>query len=270
MGRIIIVFTYSLFFCFFGCNRIDRDDNWKVSPLVVKHIKRLEKEHPGLSAAQFNKLPISPDSPHRFVYLSPSETGIDFQHIWDIQPKHRDQLRNSFIASGVAIGDFDNDGLADVFLTRQKDGGRLYRNLGDFHFEDVTEKMGINPAGMWSSGATFADINNDGWLDLYVCGFDCPNRLYINQRDKFTEEAGVYGLDFHGASVVMSFADYDLDGDLDGYLLTNRLHPSDAIRNVKILRQKNQPLRVHPDSQEQAYFIKTPQSHPTVNSCRSI
>ena len=142
MGRIIIVFTYSLFFCFFGCNRIDRDDNWKVSPLVVKHIKRLEKEHPGLSAAQFNKLTISPDSTHRFVYLSPSETGIDFQHIWDIQPKHRDQLRNSFIASGVAIGDFDNDGLADVFLTRQKDGGRLYRNLGDFHFEDVTEKNG--------------------------------------------------------------------------------------------------------------------------------
>jgi hypothetical protein len=258
MGRIIIVFTYSLFFCFFGCNRIDRDDNWKVSPLVVKHIKRLEKEHPGLSAAQFNKLTISPDSTHRFVYLSPSETGIDFQHIWDIQPKHRDQLRNSFIASGVAIGDFDNDGLADVFLTRQKDGGRLYRNLGDFHFEDVTEKMGINPAGMWSSGATFADINNDGWLDLYVCGFDCPNRLYINQRDKFTEEAGVYGLDFHGASVVMSFADYDLDGDLDGYLLTNRLQLNMVVEDVKIIGSKGKPLQVHPDSREQAYFIKPP------------
>jgi len=258
MSRIIIVSNYLLFLCYFGCNRIDSDNNWKVSPLVVKHIQRLEKEHPGLSATQFNKLTIPPDSTHRFVYLSPSETGIDFQHIWDVQPKHRDQLRNSFIASGVAIGDFDNDGLADVFLTRQKDGGRLYRNLGDFHFEDVTEKMGINSAGMWSSGATFADINNDGWLDLYVCGFDCSNRLYINQRDKFTEEAGAHGLDFHGASVAMSFADYDLDGDLDGYLLTNRLHPSDAIRNVKILRQKNQPLRVHPDSQEQAYFIKPP------------
>jgi len=258
MSRIIIVFTYLLFFCYFGCNRIDSEDNWKVSPQVVKHIQRLEKEHPGLSAAQFNKVTISPDSTRRFVYLNPSETGIDFQHIWDIQPKHRDQLRNSFIASGVAIGDFDNDGLADMFLTRQKDGGRLYRNLGGFHFEDVTAKMGINPAGMWSSGATFADINNDGWLDLYVCGFDSPNRLYINQRSKFTEEASNYGLNFHGASVVMSFADYDLDGDLDGYLLTNRLHPSDDIKNVKIIRQKNQPLRVHPDNREQAYFIKPP------------
>jgi len=258
MSRIIIVSTYLLFFFYFGCNRIDSTNNQKVNPVVVKHIKRLEKEHPGLSATLFNKLTISSESTPRFVYLSPSETGIDFQHIWDVQPKHRDQLRNSFIASGVAIGDFDNDGLADVFLTRQKDGGRLYRNLGNFHFEDVTSKMGINPAGMWSSGATFADINNDGWLDLYVCGFDCPNRLYINQRDKFTEEAGAYGLDFHGASVVMSFADYDLDGDLDGYLLTNRLHPSDAINNIKILRQKNQPLRVHPDNREEAYFIKPP------------
>ena len=258
MSRIIIVSTYLLFFFYFGCNRIDSTNNQKVNPVVFKHIKRLEKEHPGLSATLFNKLTISSESTPRFVYLSPSETGIDFQHIWDVQPKHRDQLRNSFIASGVAIGDFDNDGLADVFLTRQKDGGRLYRNLGNFHFEDVTSKMGINPAGMWSSGATFADINNDGWLDLYVCGFDCPNRLYINQRDKFTEEAGAYGLDFHGASVVMSFADYDLDGDLDGYLLTNRLHPSDAINNIKILRQKNQPLRVHPDNREEAYFIKPP------------
>ena len=258
MSRIIIVSTYLLFFFYFGCNRIDSTNNQKVNPVVVKHIKRLEKEHPGLSATLFNKLTISSESTPRFVYLSPSETGIDFQHIWDVQPKHRDQLSNSFIASGVAIGDFDNDGLADVFLTRQKDGGRLYRNLGNFHFEDVTSKMGINPAGMWSSGATFADINNDGWLDLYVCGFDCPNRLYINQRDKFTEEAGAYGLDFHGASVVMSFADYDLDGDLDGYLLTNRLHPSDAINNIKILRQKNQPLRVHPDNREEAYFIKPP------------
>ena len=258
MSRIIIVSTYLLLFFYFGCNRIDSTNNQKVNPVVVKHIKRLEKEHPGLSATLFNKLTISSESTPRFVYLSPSETGIDFQHIWDVQPKHRDQLRNSFIASGVAIGDFDNDGLADVFLTRQKDGGRLYRNLGNFHFEDVTSKMGINPAGMWSSGATFADINNDGWLDLYVCGFDCPNRLYINQRDKFTEEAGAYGLDFHGASVVMSFADYDLDGDLDGYLLTNRLHPSDAINNIKILRQKNQPLRVHPDNREEAYFIKPP------------
>ena len=258
MSRIIIVSTYLLFFFYFGCNRIDSTNNQKVNPVVVKHIKRLEKEHPGLSATLFNKLTISSESTPRFVYLSPSETGIDFQHIWDVQPKHRDQLRNSFIASGVAIGDFDNDGLADVFLTRQKDGGRLYRNLGNFHFEDVTSKMGINPAGMWSSGATFADINNDGWLDLYVCGFDCPNRLYINQRDKFTEEADAYGLDFHGASVVMSFADYDLDGDLDGYLLTNRLHPSDAINNIKILRQKNQPLRVHPDNREEAYFIKPP------------
>jgi len=256
MSSKVIVFTYLLFFfgCG-GCNRIDNEDNWMISSQAVKHVQRLEKEHLGLSATRFSKSTISPDSTHRFVYLSPSETGIDFEHTWDLQPKHRDQLRNSFIASGVAIGDFDNDGLADVFLTQQADGGRLYRNLGGFQFEDVTAKVGIDPGGMWSSGVTFADINNDGWLDLYVCGFDCPNRLYINQRGMYTEMASDHGLDFHGASVVMAFADYDLDGDLDGYLLTNRLHPSDAIKNVKILRQKNRPLRVHPDSRELAQTI---------------
>ena len=93
MSRIIIAFTILLLF-YFGCNRIDSTNNQKITPAVVKHIKRLEKEHPGLSAAQFNKLTISSDSTRRFVYLSPSETGNDFQHLWDIQPKHRDQLRN--------------------------------------------------------------------------------------------------------------------------------------------------------------------------------
>ena len=259
MSSKIIYFIYlSLFFNCFGCKRIDTKDNWVNSSQAGKNVHRLEKAHPGLSAARINKSTISPDSPRRFVNLSPQKTGIDFQHTWELQPKHRDQLRNSFIASGVAIGDFDNDGLADVFLTRQIDGGRLYRNLGGFQFEEVTLKVGINPMGMWSTGATFADINNDGWLDLYVCGFDSPNRLYINYQGKFKEEASNYGLNFHGASVTMSFADYDLDGDLDGYLLTNRLHPSEAIEDVKILRQKNQPLRVHSDSREIAYFIKPP------------
>ena len=259
MSKKIIVSTFLLiFFVCCGCNRIDNKDNRMISPQAKKNLQRLKKEHPGLSAAQFNKSNLLPDSKHRFVYLSPAETGIDFQHTWDLQPKHRDQLRNSFIAAGVAIGDFDNDGLADVFLTRQTDGGRLYRNLGGFQFEDVTANVGIDPAGMWSTGATFADINNDGWLDLYVCGFDCPNRLYINNQGKFKEEASEYGLDYHGASIVMSFADYDLDGDLDSYLLTNRLESSDAINDVKILRQKKRPLRVHSDSRELAYFIKPP------------
>ena len=221
-------------------------------------VQQLQTEHSGLSVSAFSEETDSIDSIGRFVKLNPSETEIDFIHIWNPQPKYRDQLRNSFIAAGVAIGDFDKDGLPDIFFTRQSDGGRLYRNLGNFKFENVTQKAGINSDGMWSTGATFFDINNDGWLDLYVCGFDSPNRLYINNNGKFREEAGLAGLDFNGASVVMSFADFDLDGDLDAYLLTNRVEPGSNLGDVKIIRKKNQPLRVHPDSRELAYFIQPP------------
>ena len=221
-------------------------------------VQQLQTEYSGLSVSAFGAETESVDSIGRFVKLNPSETAIDFIHIWDPQPKYRDQLRNSFIAAGVAIGDFDKDGLPDIFFTRQSDGGRLYKNLSNFKFEDVTQKAGINSDGMWSTGATFFDINNDGWLDLYVCGFDSPNRLYINNNGKFREEADLAGLDFNGASVVMSFADFDLDGDLDAYLLTNRVEPGSNLGDVKIIRKKNQPLRVHPDSQELAYFIQPP------------
>ena len=133
----------------------------------------------------------------------------------------------------------DNDGLSDIYLTRQKDAGKLYKNLGDFQFKDVTREVGIEPSGMWSTGVTFVDINDDGWLDLFICGFDSPNRLYINMQSRFKESASMYGLDFKGASVVMSFADYDLDGDLDAYLLTNRVNSASDIGDVKIIRDKN-------------------------------
>ena len=105
-------------------------------------------------------------------------------------------------------------------------GGRLFRNLGEFRFEDVTVEAGLDDGGAWSTGPSFVDIDDDGDLDLYVCGYDCANRLYINQGDgTFTEEAEARGLGFRGASVMMAFADYDQDGDLDGYLVTNRQSP---------------------------------------------
>jgi hypothetical protein len=156
--------------------------------------------------------------------LDPKEAGLDFYHRWN---ELLGQNRNTATGSGVAMGDYDGDGLVDVFLPRTTDGGRLFRNLGGFHFEDVTERVGIGRGeGRWTLGATFVDIDNDGDLDLYVCGYRCPNHLYINGGDgTFTERARQFGLDFVGASIGMSFADYDLDGDLDGYLVTNHLPP---------------------------------------------
>src|SRR5262245_42882920 len=175
------------------------------------------------AAKGFKSIPLSPrqkgSGEHLFESLDPKQAGIDFFHKWN---SLLGQNRNTATGSGVAIGDYDGDGLVDVFLPRTTDGGRLFRNLGGFRFADVTEKSLIGPGkGRWTLGATFADVDNDGDLDLYVCGYRCPNHLYINRGDgTFEEKAKQFGLDFTGASIMMAFADYDLDGDLDGYLVT--------------------------------------------------
>ena len=169
-----------------------------VLPQVAKRVQKIIENNPDVSAELVFKPVTLDDSLGQFNHLDPSITGLDFIHNWNPDPKYEDQLNNSFIAAGVAVGDIDNDGLSDVFLSQQSDGGRLFRNLGGFQFEDITIKSGINPEGMWSTGVTFVDINNDGWLDLFVCGFDSPNRLYINQKGSFRESASEYGLDYKG------------------------------------------------------------------------
>lgn len=132
------------------------------------------------------------------------------------------------VGTGVAIGDYDNDGRPDIFTVSKTDSCRLFRNLGDWRFEDVTERAGVgdpgNTAAIWKQGATFADVNNDGWLDLYLCRFAAPNRLYVNRGDgTFVEEAAARGLAVSDASVVGAFCDYDRDGWLDVYVQTNLL-----------------------------------------------
>jgi hypothetical protein len=127
-------------------------------------------------------------------------------------------------AGGAALGDVDGDGLPDILLPRSEGGSRLYRNLGDFRFEDRTEAAGLLDEPFWSTGATLADIDLDGDLDIYACAHGQPNRLYVNDgRGRFEEKAGELGLAFRGASVLAAFADVDLDGDLDVYLLTTFL-----------------------------------------------
>ncbi len=159
-----------------------------------------------------------------FTELESSWTGIDFANVWERSAATESAIGTSFIASGVAVGDYDRDGRPDIYLTRQQDGGRLYRNLGEMKFEDVTTSAGIDPAGMWSVGAAMVDLDNDGDVDVYVYGYGCPNRLYVNDGSgKFTEEASRFGLDYEGASVSAAYGDYDGDGDVDIYLVTNRL-----------------------------------------------
>ncbi len=158
-----------------------------------------------------------------FHRLTADQTGVDFVHRWAFPDDAYDVETQPTNFSGAAcIADYDGDGRPDIFLTRPVGGNRLYRNLGNWRFEDVTKHAGLAPIE-WSMCASFGDVDNDGDPDLYVCVYDRPNRLYINQGDgTFVERAAEAGLDFVGSSVMMLFADYDVDGDLDGYLLTNQ------------------------------------------------
>ncbi|HUJ43134.1 MAG TPA: FG-GAP-like repeat-containing protein [Opitutaceae bacterium] len=166
-----------------------------------------------------------------FVQLPPEQTGVVTTNNY-ADPKMRGELYQEFetssIGSGVAIGDYDGDGRPDIFVVSKTESCRLFRNLGNFKFEDVTDKAGVGdhgPAAMvWKQGATFVDVNNDGLLDIYVCRTRAPNLLYINQGDgTFKEMAHAYGLDVNDSSVMASFCDYDRDGWLDVYIATNIL-----------------------------------------------
>jgi len=174
------------------------------------------------------------EAPTRFVAVPPEESGLSRVNRYD-DPRMWGELYREFtlgaVGSGVAAGDFDNDGRPDLFAVSKTGQNRLYRQVEPFVFEDVAEAAGILGPQSWSVGATFVDIDGDGWLDLYVCHFDAPNRLYVNQGDgTFAERAAAYGIDVRDASVMGAFADYDRDGDMDLYLQTNIL---DYRRNFK-------------------------------------
>jgi len=170
-----------------------------------------------------------------FNVLSPEETGVRSDNRYD-DPRMWKEFYQEFlmgsVGTGVAIGDYDGDGRPDLFVVTKTDGFRLFRNLGGYKFDDVTDKAGVRgEPGAWNLGATFADVNNDGRLDIYVCRFNAPNLLYENQGDgTFKEMAHAYGLDVNDSSVMASFSDYDRDGWLDVYITTNMLdniaHPN--------------------------------------------
>ncbi|HYP17217.1 MAG TPA: VCBS repeat-containing protein [Opitutus sp.] len=163
-----------------------------------------------------------------FTTLAPQETGISALNRYD-DPAMWGRYYREFsigpIGTGLAIGDCDGDGRPDVFVVTKTGENRLFRNLGGFKFDDVTARAGVaGPTGAWKQGAAFADIDNDGDLDLYVCRFNAPNLLYVNRGDgTFAEEAAARGLALSDASGLGAFCDYDRDGWLDVFVQTNLL-----------------------------------------------
>jgi len=146
--------------------------------------------------------------------------------------------RNFYNGGGVAIGDINNDGLPDVYLTANMGPNTLYLNRGNFVFEDISQNAGIQGKGEWSTGVSMADVNGDGWLDIYVCNSgnqasdEKHNELFMNNGDlTFTERAAEYAVNDSGYSTHAGFFDYDKDGDLDLYLMNNS---SKAIGSFKL------------------------------------
>jgi enediyne biosynthesis protein E4 len=145
--------------------------------------------------------------------------------------------RNFYNGAGVATGDLNNDGLPEVFFISNQGSNKLYLNKGNLQFEDVSAKAGFTEKKQWSTGVVLVDINADGWLDIYVCNagnmFDSSlrrNQLFINNHNlTFTEKAAEYGLDNDGYSTHASFFDYDLDGDLDCFIINNSPIPVNTL-----------------------------------------
>lgn len=175
-----------------------------------------------------------------FEKISSSRSGVKFNNLIvendSINPL---DMLNIYNGGGVGIGDFNNDGLQDIYFVGNAVPNRLYVNKGDMKFDDVTDEAGVGGRGGWGRGVAVVDINNDGLLDIYVCNtllndsVKRLNLLYINTGagkngvPVFKEEAKLYGLNINVHSTMASFFDYDNDGDLDMYLTVNEAKSTD-------------------------------------------
>ena len=182
-----------------------------------------------------------------FEKLSAEESNVKFNNQLD-ESKNISILDYLYYynGGGVALGDINNDGLVDIYFTSNQGKNKLYLNKGGNKFDDISVKSGVEGESDWKTGSIMADVNGDGYLDIYVCavvginGFEGHNELYINNRDNtFTESAAEYGLDLDNYSSSVAFFDYDSDGDLDMYLLNHAIHSEASYGKADIRNNRN-------------------------------
>jgi len=188
--------------------------------------------------------------PTLFQEIDPTVSGVDFSNDLSFDEDFNIfTYRNYYNGGGVALGDVNQDGLLDIYLTANLGPNKLFLNRGNLKFEDVTEQAGVAGSRAWSTGVAMADVNGDGLLDIYVCnsgdisGDNKQNELFINQGNgRFSEEAEKYGLADEGFSTHAVFFDYDKDGDLDVYLLNNSYQAIGSFNKMQNERPKRDPV----------------------------
>ena len=183
-----------------------------------------------------------------FVMPRPADSGLVFSN--DLHPTDSLNILDYlyfYNGGGIAVGDLNNDGWPDIYATANQGPNAVYLNQGDLTFTDVTKSAGLFGQSSWQTGCLLFDANNDGWLDIYVSavvglnGFTGHNELYINNHDMtFTEASAAYGLDLQDYGTMSAALDYDLDGDLDLYILNHAIHTQESFGRSEI-RQKRHP-----------------------------
>ncbi len=195
-----------------------------------------------------------PNDTTLFEQVLPTHSGVTFANaITESDTLNILKFDYLYNGGGVGIGDINNDGLPDIYFTGSMVSGRLYLNKGNFKFEDITQQAGV-ATSQWATGVSMIDINADGYLDIYVCtakkndAEQKANLLFVNNgNNTFSEKAAAYGLADTGYSVQAAFLDYDVDGDVDMYLLTNarELFPRNIPRPKKVRGQGSSTDRLY-------------------------
>ncbi|MEO6328608.1 MAG: VCBS repeat-containing protein, partial [Ginsengibacter sp.] len=211
-----------------------------------------------------------------FQVLDSNRTGLNFSNNLSYNNKFNlFKYLYFYNGAGVGAGDFNNDGLIDIFFASNQGQDKLFLNQGKLKFKDITSLTKIPQDGGWSTGVSLVDINNDGLLDIYLCRvgnyevLHSKNQLLINNGpDKngipvFTESAQEYGLDFSGFSTQAAFFDYDNDGDLDMYLLNHSVHENGNYRARSEFEGINSPLsgdRIYRNNGNNTFTNVTPET----------